>query len=137
LEHECLYRGELEPDLAEAAPYLVRLEAGEEFTAWILEKGWENHWGVFAVSASGFRDLRQHFRRILVVHDATGKPLYFRFYDPRVLGPYLATCNKGELETMFGPVTAYWTESEDSATLLRFRREAGKLTRREEKLAPA
>ena len=31
-EHECLYRGELTPDLAEVAPYLIHLPATSQFT---------------------------------------------------------------------------------------------------------
>ena len=49
-EHEpeycCLYRGELEPDIASVAPYLVRLESGEEFVE-LPKKAWCCHerWG--------------------------------------------------------------------------------------------
>src|SRR5260221_341825 len=39
-EHCCLYPGELKPDMATVAPYLVRLEAGKEFTDLVLRKGW-------------------------------------------------------------------------------------------------
>src|SRR5436189_5509467 len=49
-EHECLYRGELTPDIAEAAPYLVRMQPGSDFCTWVMEKGWGNHWGVYALS---------------------------------------------------------------------------------------
>src|ERR1022692_464965 len=41
---ECLYRGEIKPDLAEMAPYLVQMEPDTEFTAWILQEGWGNQW---------------------------------------------------------------------------------------------
>lgn len=48
-EHCCLYRGELEPDLAEAAPYLVRLERGTDLVKWLLT-GYGQHWGIFAIA---------------------------------------------------------------------------------------
>ena len=42
-EHEpeycCLYRGELESDMATVAPYLVRLEAESKFTELVLTEG--------------------------------------------------------------------------------------------------
>ena len=44
----CLYRGELQPDMAEVAPYLVKLDRDAPFTDWVLDRGWGNHWGVFA-----------------------------------------------------------------------------------------
>src|SRR5689334_3416011 len=43
-EFVCLYRGELEPDIAEVAPYLVRLERDAPFTDWLLTEGWGRHW---------------------------------------------------------------------------------------------
>jgi hypothetical protein len=130
-EHICLYRGELEPDLAEAAPYLVRLEAESDFTRWVLEQGWGEHWGVFATAEADMRAMRQHFRRFLMVHDETGKPLYFRYYDPRVLRVYLPTCNEKELQTVFGPITHYYSEAEDPNELLQFSVSKGALSQRE------
>ena len=36
-EHCCLFSGELAPDLAEAAPYLIRLAPDGAFTTFVLE----------------------------------------------------------------------------------------------------
>lgn len=131
-EFECLYRGELQPDMAEVAPYLVRLERETVFTNWVLEQGWGNHWGIFATADADLPTMRRHFRRFLVVHDPDGKPLYFRYYDPRVLRVYLPTCNAEELQTMFGPVEWFMLEDEGPATALRFQLQAGAL--RQQKL---
>jgi hypothetical protein len=119
----CLYRGALDPDLAETAPYLVRLEPGTPFTEWVLNEGWGNHWGIFLTASCEMRDLRSHFRKFLIVYDAAGKPLYFRYYDPRVMRAFLPTCNATELQTVIGPIESYFVESEDSAKCLRFRRD--------------
>ncbi len=126
-EYECLYRGELAPDIAEVAPYLVLLESASNFTNWILEHGWGKNWGIFATSAADLRQMRRHFRTFLIVHDEEGTPLYFRYYDPRVLRVYLPTCNAEELTEMFGSVTSYLLEDEDSNTALRFRVESGSI----------
>jgi len=126
-DYVCLYRGELQPDMAEVAPYLVRLEPAAEYTAWVLEQGWGNHWGIFAVSNADMREMRQHFRRFLIVHDSSGKPLLFRYYDPRVLRVYLPTCNTQELATVFGPVTYYILEENDPGSALRFHTVSGSL----------
>jgi len=122
-EHCCLYRGELEPDLAETAPYLVRLDADSRFTDWLLKEGWGNHWGIFAITGTDFRSMRRHFRTFLIVRDPDGKPLYFRYYDPRVLRVYLPTCNAEETTTVFGPIESYVLEGQDPAVLLWFRPE--------------
>lgn len=132
---ECLYRGEIKPDLAEVAPYLVHLEPDTEFTAWVIQKGWGNHWGVFAVSEADLATVRRHLRTLLVVHDSAGKPLYFRYYDPRVLRVYLPTCNAAELASMFGPIGAYLLEDEQPDKMLRFGLESGVLARQEHPVA--
>jgi len=134
--YECLYRGELEPDIAEVAPYLVCLEPDASFTRWVVDEGWGNHWGVFAQSAATLDELRRHFRKFLVVHDAEGNPLLFRYYDPRVLRTYLPTCTPEEIDAVFGPVSAYVAEDKDPAFALRFRNDGGRLQQERLRLAP-
>lgn len=126
-EFECLYEGEVEPDVAEVAPYLVAVPPQGEFTEWLLARGWGNHWGIFVITAGGFRDVRQHLRRFVKVHSEEGKPMLFRFYDPRVLRVYLATCNGGELAEFFGQMQALVAEGEDKTTAMRFEHSGGKL----------
>jgi hypothetical protein len=121
VEHECLFRGELKPDVAEVAPYLAQLEPDQEFTGFLIERGWGQHWGIFALSQASLPELRRHFRTFFLVHDTEGKGMYFRYYDPRVMRTFLPTCNAQELRTMFGPVTSYIVEGEQSGEALRFR----------------
>lgn len=124
-EYVCLYRGPLEADLARAAPYLVRIARGAQFTEWIIREGWGRHWGIFALSEADLMAMRQHFRRFLTVHDQSGTPLLFRYYDPRVLRVYLSTCNSEESTTFFGPVEKYVLAGDTQP--LGFKRVAGEL----------
>ncbi len=124
---ECLYRGELQPDMAEVAPYLIHLQINTPFADWVLQTGWGKHWGIFALSNSDLRTLRRHFRTLLTVHSPEGKPLLFRYYDPRVLRVYLPTCNTEELAAIFGPIDSYLLEDEDPLVLLRYRFASGSL----------
>ena len=119
-EHACLYRGELEPDIAVTAPYLVKLREESPLTDWILKEGWGNHWGIFVETPVGLEALRRHFRRFLRVKDHTGQILYFRYYDPRVLSIYLPTCNAREIQVIYGPVTRFIAEEEDTASAFVF-----------------
>ena len=116
----CLYRGELPADLVYVAPYLVHLFPGTPFTDWLLSECWGKHWGIFAQSPLSIVGMRKHFRQLLTVDDETGKPMLFRYYDPRVLLPFLMTCNRDELEILFGKVRYYFAESPDAAELFRF-----------------
>lgn len=128
--YQCLYRGDLAVELRQVAPYLVRLERQAPFTEWVLNLGWGDSWGIFVASPAGMRDLRRHFRRFLMVYSEDGKPLYFRYYDPRVLRLYLPTCNAAEVLILFGPVARYYTEGEDGDTLIEFSQDAGQLRQR-------
>jgi hypothetical protein len=128
-EYECLFTGELEPGMAEVVPYLVHLPPDASFTAWVMENGWGKHWGIYATSEADTRAMRQHFRSLLMVYDPDTKPLYFRYYDPRVLRVYLPTCNAGELQTVFGPVEYFLLEDRDPNVVLRFTNVEGQLSR--------
>ncbi len=134
-EFECLYSGDIAPDLARAAPYLVRLDPEAEFTEWLIGQGWGKHWGMFAVAAADFQSMRRHLRHFLIVYDAKAKSYYFRFYDPRVLRTYLPSCSAEELATFFGPVRRWVMEGEDPAQALRFELAEGKLAKHEDALA--
>jgi len=104
LEYECLFAGELSHDLTLAAPYLVRLDVRSPFTRWLVEEGWGRSFGIFAWTRADTEALRRHFRRLLQIKDESGKKLYFRYYDPRVLRIYLPTCTAAELREVLGPV---------------------------------
>ena len=47
LDADCVFPGQLAPDVASVAPYVVRVEAQGQFTDWILSE----HWGQSALIA--------------------------------------------------------------------------------------
>jgi hypothetical protein len=110
-EFECLYSGELAPDIAEVAPYIARLEPGSGFAEWVLG-GWGEHRGivVHAPDELGMAALRRHFRKLNTVYGPDGRPMLFRYYDPRVMASFLPACSDGQLKDMFGPVARYVIE---------------------------
>jgi hypothetical protein len=120
-DYICLYRGELQPDMAEVAPYLIQLEHDDLITEWILKNGWGGHWGIFFQAKAGIKEMRRHLRRFLVVHDESAKPLLFRFYDPRVLRKYLPTCTPAELKEFFGNIESILLEDENPKNISKFR----------------
>ncbi|HEY0138299.1 MAG TPA: immunity protein Tsi6 family protein [Nannocystis sp.] len=85
-----LYDGEQGRAFDDIAPYLVHLQP----SSWLLERlvteGWDDAWGIYVESSAGFDKVRRHFRQFLKVEvEAEAKPLFFRFYDPRVLGTFI------------------------------------------------
>jgi Domain of unknown function (DUF4123) len=132
-EYACLYRGELKPDMAQVAPYLVRLEPGSQFTDWVAVDGWGKHWGIYVRSADELPVVRRHLRGLLRVQDTNGRPLVFRYYDPRVLRVFLPTCNTEQLAGFFGPIDSILLENEGADALLRFRLKNGVLKKERRK----
>lgn len=116
----CLFPGTLAPDMAAVAPYLALLEPEADFTQWALGN-WGQHRAIFAVSQAELWQLRSHFRALITIHGPRGRPLKFRYYDPRVLRVLMPTLDREQMNALFGPVLTYCLEDEDPNVLLRFR----------------
>ena len=120
VENRCLFEGQKGFDLAEVAPYVVPLKKDAPFTNWVLGSGWGKSWGIFLRSDASLKHMQKHFRYFTKVYDDEMRPVYFRFYDPRVFRVYLPTCNEEELDTIFGPCWAIFSESEDGSSLIEY-----------------
>lgn len=130
IEAVSLFRGDLAGELADVAPYLVPLHRGDNVTDWLFTYGWGNSWGILIESPELLKTLGRHLQGLIMVYDPQGKPLYFRYYDPRVLRIYLPTCNESELKSVFGPVSSFYVEGEDPDYLIHYALADGKLVER-------
>jgi hypothetical protein len=110
-----LYDGAEGEALDLVAPYLVQLHAQSPLTHTLVREHWGKSWGVFLWALADFKAVRRQLRRFLMVQDARGKDMYFRFYDPRVLRVFLPTCTPQELADFFGPISAFLIESDQPA----------------------
>ncbi|MCU0122280.1 DUF4123 domain-containing protein [Pseudomonas sp. B2M1-30] len=121
-EFSCLYAGKLSTELSAAAPYLLHLDPQQPYTRLVLEQGWGQSWGCFAVAPTHvtFDELRSHFRTLLRVQGPDGNLLVFRFYDPRVLRVYLPTCTTEERLAVFGPATRLVSETGTGHSLISY-----------------
>ncbi|RKH11637.1 DUF4123 domain-containing protein [Corallococcus sp. CA053C] len=120
--YRSLYEGPEAEELASVAPYLVELTKEEALLERLIGTGWGRSWGIFLTGASPFDAVRRHLRRFLKVQEeSTGKRLYFRFYDPRVLRTFLPTCTPQQQAELYAEVDCFFTEAEDGG-LLRFAR---------------
>lgn len=117
-ERVCLFAGEIKPPLHRVAPYLVRLTPEARLThAWRGE-GWGRSWGILCLSQEDLGGLRRHFRRFLQASLPDGQVVLFRFYDPRVFRPYVATLNDDERRQWFAAVDEFRVETEDGGDIL-------------------
>ena len=122
-ESACLYDGRLPLDLAQAAPYLVRLRKDSHFTRIFYTKGWGQSWGIVLRSDASLKALRRHLRTLNYVCSSEHGKLLFRFYDPRVLRIFLPTCSAEQLKAIFGPIEAIVLEGKEDSQVLMYQRD--------------
>ena len=108
----CLFGGQLEPDMATVAPYLVELDQSSAFTRRLLAEGWGQNRGVFLTSQLALPALWRHVRQQVHVYGPDMESLFFRFYDPRVMRNCLPPCASAQLAAFFGPVDFYIAEGQ-------------------------
>jgi hypothetical protein len=121
LLRECLYAGTLSPKLERVAPYLVQLEFADPQTIRLLNRSWGQSWGIFLRCGATMKTLRKHLRKFLRVTGPAGKPLVFRYYDPRVMRVFLPTCSGTQLDELFGPIDCISCEEGDPDRMFEFR----------------
>lgn len=110
-EFRSLYEGVQGQALADVAPYLVRLSPDSWLLRALLEEGLGGAWGIFLSCDRPMREVRRHLRRFLIVEEEeTRKRLYFRFYDPRVLGDFLPMMTPRQRDEFFGDVRCFFHE---------------------------
>lgn len=97
-----LFRGVEEREYWAIAPYLFRVD--EVLFDWILDHLWSKPWGFFLTSEADIDILRRHLRRFLIVQIPDGRKVLFRYFDPRILRPFLKSSTQEELLRFFGPM---------------------------------
>lgn len=101
LEHRCLFKGDTAQELADVAPWLVRLTEGSRLTR-LLFTGtdaigglWQREPGIYIRSRASFEDIWRHFRRFTRVQDECGNWFLFRFWEPHWLEANVAVLGGG------------------------------------------
>lgn len=103
----CLYSEPIQPEIVELAPYLV--EVNDEVRKWLSQR--ETPWGIYVYTQATMRELRQHLRKYLMVMiPDQEKPVFWRYYDPRIVWDFLDTFDNWRLHTFLGPITKVATE---------------------------
>ena len=133
-ELECLFTGDLAIELANVGPYLGRLKSYEPEVKAAVEDMLNGQVAMLVTLQDAmdeqaeitFSQLHRHFRKFNVVYDPSGKPLFFRYYDPRVLLDVMSVLEPEQLNAFFGPVDALVLIDRESQVKRCFR-QAGKL----------
>lgn len=124
----CLFQGELDSEIAELAPYLVELSPEPGRLDWLLQ-GWGSHWGVYLLAPASIdlAALRRHLRKLGLAYGPSGEPLWFRWYDPRVLRQAAPGFDATQLQALFGSIHCFLLEAEQAGQGLALEQAAGRL----------
>jgi hypothetical protein len=105
-------------DLADVAPYLVNIHPASSYLdRWGGRLG--SSAGILLLAKSAPLTLRTHLRGNFRVCDEEDTEYFFRFYDPRVLRPFLPTCTRSEARNFFGPIREILVEDFSPDVVLR------------------
>ena len=136
LRPRSLFLPELWAELREVSPYVVEIDPARGYLArWAARFGTSA--GVLLISGADGMTVREHLRRTFVVTDETGQEFFFRYYDPRVLRPFLPTCSSAQMDEFFGPVDEFAVESDDATSLVRYGNAQGRLVETHARLKAA
>ncbi|MDO5641618.1 MAG: DUF4123 domain-containing protein [Paracoccus sp. (in: a-proteobacteria)] len=126
LEHASLFQGKAQADMAEVAPYLVRLEPSSPFTRRLFTRPgvlgglWGQEGGVLLLSDAPLADLRKQLRKYTRIQGDGGKWFYFRFWEPRVFRANLSQYDAATMHAFLGPVEAALCPGADEDEMLIF-----------------
>jgi hypothetical protein len=133
-ELECLFTGDLAIELADVGPYLGSLKSfgSEIFNE--VEDLLTRSIGILVVlnatlpegTDRSFSQLHRHFRKFNVVYGPAGKPLFFRYYDPRTVGDVLKVLDAKQLDDFFGIVSTF-VLIQDTKQVIQYQQQTGEL----------
>lgn len=112
LDYVSLFQGGAQAELAEVAPYLVRLEPENPFTRRLFTRPgalgglWGANGGIFLLSSAPLADIRRQLRKYTRIRDEGGKWYYYRFWEPRVFRANALHYDAATFQAFLGPVEA-------------------------------
>ena len=106
----CLFSDPIPDDIRRAAPHVMRMPPDGALLAWWRAEGRDQFWGFACEADCDLRSLRLHLKKSLQAHLPDGSVVMFRFWDPRVLTPYVPSLTAEERLAFFGPIRTIYAE---------------------------
>ena len=100
-----LYQHSAYAALAEVGPVLVRVEPHTPLAAHFSE-WWQGAAGIWLESSAETADLVDHLRSLIHLRTEGDVSLLFRYYDPRILHPWLTALDSSVRDTVLGPINS-------------------------------
>jgi len=118
LHTRCLFDGESAKIMERVAPYVISLDRdradGHDSRAFIdmYAERLGSSAAVMLFADVDADKVAVQLNKVFRAADETGRKYYFRFYDPRVLRPFMEVCEADDATRFFGPIRRWFVESE-------------------------
>ncbi len=96
------------------AAYVVQLPPHARLLDVLIKDGWSRGWGFYCTSLAGLEEVCVHLKNFVTLYTASGIPITYRFWDPRVLRASAPALLPQEAVDFFGPLTRMVVEGEKS-----------------------
>lgn len=97
-------------------PFVSRYRGGGFLDLWSKRLGTSA--GILLLARVEPDPLIRHLRSVFHATAEDNHRYYFRFYDPRVLRPFMPACTASEAAELFGPIGQILVESESATSML-------------------
>lgn len=97
---------------ARVPAYIVAVPPQSRLLDVLIKDGWSRSWGFYCAARAGLDEIRAHWRGYVFLSTGDGRPVTFRFWDPRVLRALTPPMPPLEAVEFFGPVNRMIVESE-------------------------
>lgn len=126
-ELQWLFTEDTDQQMNSVAPYLVPITfessypypESEYLDLWAARLG--RNAGILLLTDSGPENLRDDLSSAFQVADEEDNVFFFRFYDPRVLRPFLKICTLDEAKSLFGRIRRILVEGDSPGSVLLYR----------------
>lgn len=103
-----------------ASPFLVLVPPQSRLLDVLIKDGWNHGWGFYLAAGVDFESTLQHWRPFVTLHNRSGQPVTFRFWEPRVLRAIVPAMLSSEAAGFFGPITRLVVEGDKPEVALEF-----------------
>lgn len=122
---ECMFTGDLADELVDVAPYLGQLASLSADVKDEVDDLLQRQLAILVLPSNAgveFASLHRHLRKFNVVYGPGGNPLFFRYYDARVLIDVLNVLEPHQRDAFFGPIGSLVMAPQPDALVRCFRR---------------
>jgi hypothetical protein len=107
-------------DGVRVSAYIAALSPEGRLLDVLIKDGWSRGWGFYCTSPVPLAQACAHFKNFTTLFTAAGRPMTFRFWDPRILRAMTPALTLQEATEFFGPMTRLIVEGDKPEMAVEF-----------------